>query len=341
MLNLRTACGAAILMTAACSHAQKPIGTVSTADASVGGVLETSGGTATIVNNGTVTAHEHTATVTLARGGTVQVCATSVVHLSQSATASGGPLLVALDHGALEATLLAGSGDAILTPDMRMQPAAPGQLDLRIRVVSNGDTCVENRGSDAPALMISDTFGESSYIVHPQQHVLFEHGSLRQVVDSESSPCGCPPPVVSIADSGVSGTTIAKSGSEVATSAEAHPFPAAVSQGLAPSPMPPAQAPGQTHAQLNLTLAYNGSAPAISSADATTGTGTAGGALATANNSVTEMTTPQPAAASAVNPATPAASPAVAQAPPPPPPPTGDLAHMVVRFYRWVFHRKS
>jgi len=340
MRKLNTTASALALLLAACAvHAQKPIGTVSTADASVGGVLETSGATATIVNNGTVTAHEHTATVTLARGGTVQVCATSVVHLSQSATASGGPLLVALDHGALEMTLLAAANDAILTPDMRVQPAASGPLDLRMRVVSNGDTCIENRGSNAPALMISDTFGESSYIVHPQQHVLFEHGSLKQVVDSESSPCGCPPPiatpVVSVADSGVSGANAAKPGSVV----DAHPFPAAVSQGLAPAPPQPEQPVRQVHTEPGITLAYNGSAPAAPASAAATGTASASGASNTASNSVAQPTiqpaAPQPA------PAAPASDPAIAQPPPPPPPPTGDLVHAFVRFYRWVFHRKS
>ena len=327
------------LLLAACTaaRAQKPIGTVSTADASVGGVLETSGATATIVNNGTITAHEHTATVTLARGGSVQVCATSVVHLSQSIATAASPLLVALDHGAVELSFLANSSDAILTPDMRVQPSAPGPLDLRLRVVSNGDTCIENRGSNAPALMISDTFGESSYIVHSQQHVLFEHGSLKQVVDSESSPCGCPPPapVISVADSGGSGTNAAKPGSVV----DAHPFPAAVSQGLAPAPPQPEQPVRQVHTEPGITLAYNGSAPAAPASAAATGTASASGASNTASNSVAQPTiqpaAPQPA------PAAPASDPAIAQPPPPPPPPTGDLVHAFVRFYRWVFHRKS
>jgi len=321
------------LLLAACTaaRAQKPIGTVSTADASVGGVLETSGATATIVNNGTITAHEHTATVTLARGGSVQVCATSVVHLSQSIATAASPLLVALDHGAVELSFLANSSDAILTPDMRVQPSAPGPLDLRLRVVSNGDTCIENRGSNAPALMISDTFGESSYIVHSQQHVLFEHGSLKQVVDSESSPCGCPPPapVISVADSGGSGTNAAKPGSVV----DAHPFPAAVSQGLAPAPPQPEQPVRQVHTEPGMTLAYNGTTePAAQNAEAGTGI-----TAIPSSTPAIEATTATPAA----TPSTPASAPAIAQAPPPPPPPTGDLVHAIVRFYRWVFRRKS
>jgi hypothetical protein len=320
-----------LLLACAPAWAQRPIGTVSTASANVGGVLETSGGTATIVNNGTVTAQEQTATVTLARGGAVNVCATSTVHLSQSNGAKGGPLLVALDRGALELNFLAGSNDAVLTPDMRIQPASPAPLDLRIRVVNNGDTCVENRGSDAPALMISDTFGESSYIVHPRQHVLFEHGDLKQVVDNETSPCGCPPAVVvSVADAGVSGATVAKAGSAV----ETHPFPEAVSEGLATAP-PPQAATG--HVSTGLALSYNTNntepaAPASQAVGVSTGAGA--GAIAGA----AEPAVVAPAVNNAV--AVPATAPVVAQAPPPPPPPTDDLAHVFVRFYRWIFHRK-
>ena len=214
---------------------------------------------------------------------------------------------------------------------MRVQPSAPGPLDLRIRVVSNGDTCIENRGSNAPALMISDTFGESSYIVHSQQHVLFEHGSLKQVVDSESSPCGCPPPapVISVADSGGSGTNAAKPGSVV----DAHPFPAAVSQGLAPAPPQPEQPVRQVHTEPGMTLAYNGTTePAAQNAEAGTGI-----TAIPSSTPAIEATTATPAA----TPSTPASAPAIAQAPPPPPPPTGDLVHAIVRFYRWVFRRKS
>ena len=39
------------------------------------------------------------------------------------------------------------------------------------------------------------------YELAPDQHVLFEHGSLREVVDHETSPCGCPEPKgMSVAD---------------------------------------------------------------------------------------------------------------------------------------------
>jgi hypothetical protein len=329
--SLPSTLAAGLLLAACCAHAQRSIGTVPTADASVSGVLETSGGTATIVNNGTVTANDKTATVTLARSGTVNVCTTSTVHLSQSAGAQGGPLLLALDRGALELNFLANADDAVLTPDMRLRPSTAAPFDLRIRVVANGDTCVENRGGDAPALIITDTFGESSYILHPRQHVLFEHGSLKEVVDNETSPCGCPPPVVvvSVADGGVSaapGAPVAAPGSTVA---DAHPFPTAQSEGLAPAAP---QQPALGHVSTGLALTYNSAAPQPAAPVAAAATSEPATGSATIANSAAPAPAAQPAAP---------AKPAVAQAPPPPPPPTNDLAHVFVRFYRWLFHRKS
>ena len=79
-----------------------------------------------------------------------------------------------------------------MTPDLRFTVRNAGPLDLRLRVARNGDTCVENRGPGAPTLAVSDPFGESMYEVAPDQHVLFEHGSLHEVVDNETTPCGCP-----------------------------------------------------------------------------------------------------------------------------------------------------
>ena len=82
--------------------------------------------------------------------------------------------------------------DVILTPDLRFTVEAGGAYDLRLRVTREGDTCVENAGTGAPVLMLNEAFSAASYRVMPGQHVLFEHGSLREVVDNEHSACGCP-----------------------------------------------------------------------------------------------------------------------------------------------------
>ena len=68
--------------------------------------------------------------------------------------------------------------------------------------------------------------------------VMFEHGSLREVVDHETESCGCP--VEAKVD-------------------EANPFPVAQAAGLAPLAKAPANATvvGQENAQLTATLRHD------------------------------------------------------------------------------------
>ncbi len=235
------------------------VGTVSLADATVegsgGASIAAVGGRAELRGSSIVTARPgRNAEVTLARGGTVRVCQTSVLHAARSL---GDALFLALDRGAMEIRMKAEANDIVLTPDLRFTLASAGPLDLQMRVSRNGDTCVENRGRKAPILNITDSFGEASYQIQPNQHVLFEHGSLREVVDRETTPCGCPPetqPGVSIAEAMLSanGPVTPKQ------AAEAHPFPAAQSEGLAePEAVAPETPSGGTHVQVGATLAYD------------------------------------------------------------------------------------
>jgi hypothetical protein len=307
-----------------CASAQQPLGSVASQDATVNGALEVTNGRVLLVGSTTVTAKDHTAEVLLQRGGTVQVCATSGLHLTPGKSTSGpAPLMLALDRGALEVHMPATTSDAVLTPDLRVSLLSPGPLDLRLRVTRNGDTCVENRGANAPQLSIADQFGDATYLLHPGQHVLFEHGSLREVVDHETSPCGCPPaPVVSVADSGVTSTTPAAPGTTAAAqqAAAQHPFPAAVSQGLVPAPEVPQAPPGVVHAQVATTLSYGpGSQPPPAPP-------------ATSSDSNSTNPAPSPAAA---------AAPTVqAQAPPPPSPPGAhSIARSIGHFFKRLFGR--
>ncbi len=243
------------------------IGTVATADADVTGAAAVTSGQAEIAGNGTVTAKDHAAELRLARGGAVRVCATSGLHVASGAAASGAdaatnarPLMLALDRGAMEIHTEATTSDVVMTPDLRLSVKRSGPLDLRLRVTPNGDTCVENRlskdATKTPELAVTSLFGDASYEVRPGQHVLFEHGDLREVVDNESSPCGCPADAVPIAAGGSLGPGTKLGGQQAATE---HPFPAAVSEGLAAPPPVPQAAPGVAHAQVATTLSYSNS----------------------------------------------------------------------------------
>jgi hypothetical protein len=114
--------------------------------------------------------------------------------------------------------------DVILTPDIRFTVEAQGAYDLRLRVTRNGDTCVDNAGTNSPVLMLNEAFTQASYRLMPGQHVLFEHGSLREVVDNERSSCGCPPATLPV--------VVASTGSPAQRASLEHPFPAAASEGL-------------------------------------------------------------------------------------------------------------
>lgn len=267
----------AVLGVLAAGPAKAPgqvIGYVPTKDAEVTGAEDVLEGHAVLVGSVAVTAKDHTAPIQLGRGGTVSVCQTSVLHLTESRAAPGAsqlaaPLLLSLDRGAIEVQMQATPTDALMTPDLRFAVKSPGPLDLRVRVARNGDTCVENRGSSAPALAVTDPFGESSYLLNPGQHVLFEHGSLREVVDQETEPCGCPAKEgMSIADAMLApGTGHTPAAQQAAAQ---HPFPAAQSEGLAPAPEVPQAPQGEVHAQVSQNLSYSGAAPESAPAPAPT-----------------------------------------------------------------------
>jgi len=374
-------------------RAQQLIGYVNTRDADTTGASDVLDGQAVLTGSASVTAKDHTAPITLGRGGTVRVCQTSVLHLTESKTpVTPAPLLFSLDRGAIEIQTAGAPNDAIMTPDLRFSVHNAGPLDLRLRIARNGDTCVDNRGPGAPTLAVSDPFGEAMYEVAPGQHVLFEHGSLHEVVDNETSPCGCPeekgmsiadallaspnatsapklpqpasavpaappvapgpviavavpvaapapiaqaaaPPAVSSAPPVVVSTappaaaaaappvvteqSVEQAAAEAAARAAAlHPFPTAVSEGLAPPAEAPPPAPGAPPAPIGDALRYNApvSPPTIGSANPQP----ASPAPSSRSNKAPKEKAPaQPAAPSAA--------------------PPNDLAHVIGRFFRRLF----
>jgi hypothetical protein len=355
-------------------RAQQLIGYVNTRDAEVTGATDVLDGQAVLTGSAGVTARDHTAPVKLGRGGTVRVCQTSVVHITESKSAEmSAPLLFSLDRGAMEIEMSSTLGDAIMTPDLRFSVVNKGPLDLRLRVARNGDTCVENRGANAPTLNISDPFGEALYQVAAGQHVMFEHGSLHEVVDQEKYPCGCPDkPGMSVADallaSGGTKTVVPapapsaapppavvtvvpttpappvvaaavpapppapaqpdqqaqlQSAEQAAAAAamraaeEKHPFPTAISEGLAPAPEVPQAATGAPHVQVADTLSYNAPAPAMAAPSAAAASAAKKGKKSA------------PAAASRPATGQPAAKPPRQQ--------SNDLVHVVGRFFKRLF----
>lgn len=259
------AAGAVILLTPVALFAQQaPIAFVSTAGVSVSGSMSVENGRASIGNDGTITAGDGTAMVKLARGGDMEVCASTKVHLSRDTSVpdvGDSALMIALDRGALEANYVPGKySDVLLTPDLRILVSGPGTADLKIRVNDKGDTCLDNHGANAPYVTVTNLFEGGVYRVQPNQRVMFEHGSLERVVDNEPEPCGCP--VVGAAPVAVASASAAEKPTQKTEAEAANPFPLAQSEGLAPAPTASvkSEAVGVAHAEVQAPIAYDATA---------------------------------------------------------------------------------
>jgi hypothetical protein len=200
-----------------------PIDSKSDQAATVTGALEVTGGKAIIAASGSIASGSRTTSVILPRRGTLRVCASSTVKLAADASVSAGEmpgLLMAIDHGAVEMSFATTSdkernADILLTPDFRILIGGPGASEVKVRLGREGDTCVDNSGADAPYVVVTSLFDGGLYRVQPGQRVMFQHGSLHEVVDQEKEPCGCPP---------------------LPTETGGNEFPLAQSEGLSPAP---------------------------------------------------------------------------------------------------------
>ena len=185
------------------ASAQRFVAYVPTSEATVTGTLLVSGDNSILGESSVVSALSRPAHVILSRGGSVMVCQASAVHLLvghgtlDKSGQSYDPILVSLEKGSLELRMPMIATDSIITSGMRFSSAAhhnkPDLLDLAIRVNPNGDTCVENRGKKSPPLAITDALGQASYLLKPDQHVVFAHGLLQEASPSATTSCGCPP----------------------------------------------------------------------------------------------------------------------------------------------------
>ena len=118
----------------------------------------------------------------------MHVCASSTVKLAADSNAASGNvpgLLVALDRGAVEMSFAASSAreqnaDTLLTPYFRIMIGGPNAADVSVRIGDDGDTCVDNAGTNAPYVIVTSCSSrEALYRVQPGQRVMFEHGSLQ------------------------------------------------------------------------------------------------------------------------------------------------------------------
>jgi len=165
--------------------------------ASVSGSPQIWKGRAYFTQSGAITAGPSTAQVTLPYRGVLRVCPSTTVRLSVDSSASSSEVAgmqFALSGGAIEASFaITRNSDVLMTPNFRIMIAGPGSSEVKLRLGQGGDTCVDNSGANAPYVVVTSVFDSGLYRVQPGQRVMFEHGDLHTVVDSETEPCGCPP----------------------------------------------------------------------------------------------------------------------------------------------------
>jgi hypothetical protein len=215
---------AGVLAAAGMAGAQNlPIAIVPVEGVKLSGALNVADGKAVIGASGSITAGDRTAVVTLPHRGNLHICSTTTVSLTSDSSVpavgdSGDApgLMMGLERGAVEANFATGkNSDVILTPDLRILISGPGVAAVRVRLGEKGDTCVVNGGPEAPYVLVSNNFSGGAFRVQPGQRVMFEHGSLNEVVDNEPESCGCP--------------------ADPASVTQANAFPEAQSAGLAPA----------------------------------------------------------------------------------------------------------
>jgi hypothetical protein len=178
-----------LLMTGA-AVAQQTLGELYATDASVKGSVILAGSGTSVLSGSSIQAGGQAATLKLERGGNLLVCAGT--KLSVTASQSGRDLMFSLSSGTLEMNYpLGASADTLLTPDLRLLMPGPGTVHVAVHVTPQGDTCVQSLPWNAAAVVVSETMGDATYQVKPDEAVLFKGGRLSEAVRSRNN-CGCP-----------------------------------------------------------------------------------------------------------------------------------------------------
>jgi hypothetical protein len=224
--------------------AQQAIGELYAADASVKGSVVLAGSGTSVLSGSSIQAGAQAATLKLERGGNLLVC--EGTKLSITASQTGREMLFSLNSGNVEMNYpLGAEADTLLTPDLRLLMPGPGTVHVAVRVSAQGDTCVQSLPGNMAAIVVSETMGDATYQVKPDEAVLFKTGHLNQANLSRQN-CGCPasPPVL---------TQVAKAAPPPPSAARSKP-PAAPPATPPPSP--------DLHMAVEAPFIFRGSDPA-------------------------------------------------------------------------------
>jgi hypothetical protein len=169
--------------------AQQPIGELYASDASVKGSVILAGSGTSVLSGSSIQAGAQAATLKLNRGGSVLVC--EGTKLSVAVSQTGRELLFSVNSGNMELNYPLGTeADTLLTPDLRLVLPGPGTVHVAVRVTPQGDTCVQSLPWNVTAITISESMGDATYQVKPDETVVFQGGRLNDAVHSRQN-CGC------------------------------------------------------------------------------------------------------------------------------------------------------
>jgi hypothetical protein len=100
--------------------------------------------------------------------------------------------MFSLNSGNLEMNYPLGTAaDTLLTPDLRLLLPGPGTVHIAVKVTPQGDTCVQSLSGNVAAIVVSETMGDATYQVKPDEAVLFKGGHLSEAAATKQN-CGCP-----------------------------------------------------------------------------------------------------------------------------------------------------
>ena len=232
----------AVLLLGTCCEveAQQPLGELYATDARVKGAVILAGSGTSVLSGSSIAAGAQNATLKLERGGNLLVCSGRVSR--SNASQNGRELMFSLNSGNLEMNYpLGAAADTLLTPDLRLLLPGPGTIHIAVKVTPQGDTCVQSLPWNVASIVVSETMGDATYQVKPNEAVLFKAGHLSEATRTKQN-CGCP------ISQPIPPTQVA----------QAAPPPAAE-----PKPTPPAPMPAPMDQNMHLAV----SAPLIFRAD--------------------------------------------------------------------------